>query len=121
MELRVLDGLFSICRLKSAPQDTGAPFWFFSRTDEELSLICPTDTAPEDCEKREDGWRGLRIQGKLDFSMVGVLARITEILAAAQLSVCAVSTFDTDYLFVREKALPGALSALKKAGYTIQG
>ena len=121
MELRVLDEGFSICRLKSAPQDTGMSFWFFSRTDEELSLICPTDAAPGDCEKREDGWKGLRIQGKLDFSMIGILAHLTEILAAERISVCAVSTFDTDYLFVREMALPAALSALEKAGYTIQG
>ena len=74
---------------------------------------------PEDVEKREDGWRALRVEGTLAFSLVGVLSGITAVLAAAGVSVFCVSTFDTDYVLVKETMLKTAVSALQSAGYSV--
>ena len=85
--------------------------------DRERSLVCPTDRVPVATLAREDGWRAFRIEGQLDFSLVGILARISSILAAEEIGIFAVSTFDTDYILVKAENLDRALSALARAGY----
>ena len=120
MELQTLDNDFSVCRLRSTEGvDWSRPFTFFSRTDEELSLVCPSEAAPETAERRNDGWRGFRIQGELDFGLIGILARLSALLAEKQIGIFAVSTYNTDYLFVKQENFDRALDALAKAGYTI--
>ena len=116
MELELLKESFSICRLSSPDDvDMDAEFTFFSRTDGELSLVCPTKAAP-DCEKRVDGRRALRVKGALDFSLVGVIAKISNALAEKKIPVFVVSTYDTDYIFVEEARLDEAVAALEGAG-----
>ena len=120
MELRVLPQVFSICKISDlAHIDLSLPFIFFAKTDEELSLVCETDLAPAHFLAREDGWRGFRIQGVLDFSMVGVLAKISSLLAEREISIFAVSTYDTDYFFTKAETFERAKGALAEDGFTL--
>jgi uncharacterized glyoxalase superfamily protein PhnB len=115
LTLEPLPGAFTVCKPKEAVW-MDRPFHFLARTDNELSLVCPTPDAPSDCEAREDGWRGLRVAGQMEFSLVGILSRLSSALAAAGVSLFAVSTYDTDYLFVKDAAYEKALNALRGAG-----
>ena len=89
------------------------------KTDGELSLVCPTEEVPENTLAREDGWRGFRIEGVLDFSLIGILAKISGILAEEKIGIFAVSTYNTDYIFTKEAAFSRAMDALKAAGYEV--
>ena len=118
MKLGVLKESFSVCKVASYEGvDLDAPFVFTGATDMEKSLVCPTDRVPDATLAREDGWRAFRIEGQLDFSLVGILARISSILAAEKIGIFAVSTFDTDYILVKAENLERALVALARAGY----
>ena len=121
MKLKPLQETLSVCKLTSLEGfDLCSPFYFLGRTDEELSLVCETDRAPEDTTAREDGWRAFRIQGVLDFSLVGILSKISGILAENGIGIFAVSTFNTDYILVKAEAFARALAVLAEAGYTIE-
>lgn len=117
--LAAIPGAFTVCKPSSFVW-MDRPFHFLSRTDRELSLVCPTKDAPADCEAREDGWRGFRVDGVLEFSLVGILSRLTGALAAAGVPAFAVSTYDTDYLFVKEKDYDRARAALSEANCPIR-
>ena len=120
MTIEFLSDLFTVCKI---PHNTPIPagdFVFFSRTDCEDSLVCPTDTAPPSTIAREDGWCGMRIIGPLDFSLIGILARISAVLAEAEIGIFAVSTYDTDYIFIKEENRTKAMTALAAAGYTLR-
>lgn len=120
MELRVLPMAFSVCQVKDfSAVDQHGPFCFTACTDEESSLVCPTDAVPQETLKREDGWRALRVEGVLDFSLIGILARISAILAKQSIGIFVVSTYNTDYVLVKEAKLAQAQEALKQNGYTI--
>ena len=117
----VLSGNYAVCRTvpnNPIPVWANGEFVSLTRTGDELSIVCPSQNVPDDIQ-RESGWRCLRVAGKLDFSLVGVIAQITTILADADVSTFVVSTFDTDYLFVREVDLDGATAALVEAGHSI--
>ena len=119
--LKVLPSTFAICRLNA---DAQVPQWAtgdvvsITRTPDELSIVCPQDDVPEYI-RSELGWRCLRVDGPLDFSMVGVIASLTGTLAAANISVFVVSTFDTDYLFVKERDSDAAVASLNAAGHAV--
>ena len=120
MKLETLDFPLTVCKLQSTEQlDLNRSFFFIGRTDEEVSLVCKTADTPENTLCREDGWRGFRVKGELDFSLVGILAKISGVLAENGISIFAVSTYNTDYILVRQENFESALSALQKAGYTI--
>ena len=119
ISLSALPGAFTVCKPHSFVW-TDRPFHFLSQTDRELSLVCPTSDAPADCDAREDGWRGLRVEGVLAFSLVGILSRLTGALAEAGIPVFAVSTYDTDYLFVKEKDYDRALTAIREANCAVR-
>ena len=120
MDLKPIPHSFSVCKVTSAADvDLTAPFCFVGKTDEELSLVCPTQYAPAACPEREDGWRAFRIQGVLDFSLVGILADISATLARSGIGLFAVSTYNTDYILVREDQFQPALEALARAGHRI--
>ena len=120
MTLQVLPQAFTVCQIKDvASVDFTREFVFLSKTDEELSLVCESQFAPANTTAREDGWRAFRVQGVLDFSLVGILAKLSALLAAHGISIFAVSTYNTDYLLIRAEALERALSALADAGYAI--
>ena len=118
MKIRVLKESFSVCKVASYEGiDLDAPFVFTGSTDRERALVCPSSRVPDATLAREDGWRAFRIEGQLDFSLVGILARISSILATEKIGIFAVSTFDTDYILVKAENLERALVALARAGY----
>ena len=119
MTIEILPADFSVCKVTDYSQvDPNAPYCFLAKTDAENSLVCETGRVPANVIAREDGWRALRIAGTLDFSLVGILAKIAATLADAGVSIFAVSTYDTDYILVKD--LSGAVRALDAAGYKIQ-
>ncbi len=118
MKLRVLEESFSVCKIASYDGiDLATPFVFTGSTDKEKSLVSPSGLVPAVTHAREDGWRAFRIEGTLDFSLVGILARISSVLAAEGIGIFAISTFDTDYVLVKAENLDRALAALGNAGY----
>lgn len=120
MELKKLDYALTICKVASeADIDLNKEFYFIGKTDEEYSLVCITEDTPINTIERDDGWRGFRIQGVLDFSLIGILSKLAGILADNQIGIFAVSTFNTDYLLVKEKNFDKALTVLASAGYSI--
>lgn len=120
MELKKLNYNLTVCKVTSiAALDLSKEFFFIGKTDEELSLVCITEDVPDETIEREDGWKAFRIQGVLDFSLVGILSKISGILADNEIGIFAVSTFNTDYILVKEENFERALSVLDEAGYTI--
>ena len=94
-------------------------FCFTGKTDEEISLVCKTEDVPENTLERDDGWKGFRITGVLDFSLIGILSKISSILAENKIGIFAVSTYNTDYIFVKEENFDKAINALIDSGYDI--
>ena len=94
-------------------------FYFIGRTDEEISLVCKTEDTPAETIERDDGWKGFRIQGMLDFSLIGILSRLSGILADHKIGIFAVSTYNTDYVLVKEENFERALKILASEGYMI--
>lgn len=120
MVLEVLPWDLTVCKVhRPADIDTGAGFFFACRTDEEISLVCRTEDTPGETAAREDGWRAFRVRGVLDFSLTGVLSRLSGVLAEREIGIFAVSTYNTDYILVRREDLERALGALREAGYTV--
>jgi hypothetical protein len=120
--LTLLPAQLSVCRL--APQSplppwAGGELTAFTRTPDELSIVCEQQHVPHGVQA-EKGWRALKVAGPLDFSLTGVLAALAAPLAAAKISIFALSTFDTDYLLVKETTLHEALHTLRNAGHHIQ-
>lgn len=121
MEIERIDGAFTVCKVTElSAVDCGAAYCFTARTDEECSVVCRTEDVPRDTVAREDGWSMFRVTGTLDFSLIGILSKITGALAAADVSVFAVSTFNTDYFLVRQAQEASACIALQSAGYTVR-
>ena len=117
-------GRFAVCKL---PPDSAVPAWatagdLFSvtRTVEELSMVCRQEMVPSGT-RAEVGWRCLRVAGPMPFTLVGVLASLTGPVASAGIGIFVVSTFDTDYLFVKEAELQAAVAALRGAGHSVEG
>lgn len=121
MELKVLPYNFTVCKVSTINHiDLNTEFCFVGKTDDEISLVCKTEDAPTDTTERDDGWKGFRIEGVLDFSLIGILSKISSILAENNIGIFAVSTFNTDYIFVKSENFDRALSALKKNGYFVK-
>lgn len=120
MEIKELSHKLTICKLKSINDiDISKEFYFIGKTDEEISLVCRTEDVPENTVERDDGWKGFRIQGVLDFSLVGILSKLSGILADNGIGIFAVSTYNTDYILVKEENYSKALTALTNAGYSL--
>ena len=120
MELKPIESLFTVCQVADYSQvDLTQPFLFLGKTDQENSLVCPTDRVPANTTRRDDGWRAFRIQGVLDFSHIGILARISAVLAENGVGLFALPTFNTDYILVKEENFSRALTVLEKAGCRI--
>lgn len=94
-------------------------FVIYMKTDEEKSMVCPVSEVPANAIKCDDGWRAFRIQGVLDFSLIGILAKIASVLADNGISIFAVSTYNTDYVMVKKENFQDALEVLAAAGYEI--
>ncbi len=120
MEIKKIECDLTVCKLKSEKDiDLTKKFYFVGKTDEEISFVCLTEDTPTDTLEREDGWRAFRIQGVLDFSLIGILAKISTILAENKIGVFVVSTFNTDYILVKKENIDRALALLELNGYTV--
>jgi hypothetical protein len=124
VKLYVLDELYAVVRCD--PDDDlpswlrGGHFWSATRSDSELSIVCLQDDVPSDASA-ERGWCALEVAGPLDFSLTGVVAALVTPLAEAEVPIFVLSTFETDYILVRERDLPRSVAALTAAGHTIDG
>ena len=122
LTLRVLPTRLAVCRREpEAPLPAWlqrAALWSVTRTSEELSLVVPDDLAPDGWSP-ERGYRALAVAGPLDFALVGILADLAGVLAAAEISIFAISTYDTDLILVRERDLENAVEALEGAGHEV--
>lgn len=120
MEIKSIDYDFTVCKVTDySLVNLDSEFCFVGKTDGEKSLVCATGDVPPNTLEREDGWRAFRIQGKLDFSLIGILSDISSILAENKIGIFAVSTFDTDYILTKKQDHQKALTVLVSAGYTI--
>ena len=110
----------TVCKVQNLSDiDMTAGFYFIGKTDEVLSLVCKTDDTPVNTIERDDGWKGFRIQGILDFSLIGILSRLSGILADHKIGIFAVSTYNTDYILVKKENFDRALNILASEGYTV--
>ena len=123
LSLSVLPDRLAVCRLppgSSMPEPPAGPgLWSLTRTADELSLVLPEEARRPEWQA-ETGWRALRVDGTLDFALTGILASLATPLATAGVSLFAISTFDTDYLLVRERDLNKATEALTAAGHALR-
>lgn len=120
MKLNILTGQFAICKLESMKNINfeNEPN-FLSKTSEEISFVCREEAVPADAITADMGWNGFRIAGTFDFSQVGIIAKISDALAACNIAIFAISTFDTDYIFVKAERFPRAIEILIEDGHTI--
>jgi hypothetical protein len=120
--LTVVAGTFTVCRLgpdEAVPAGMAeSRLVSITRTPHELSIVCPAELAPPGA-RCEGAWKCLEVQGPLPFSATGILASLAVPLAAAGVSIFAISTFDTDYLLVQEAQLARAVAALAAAGHPV--
>lgn len=123
LKMRLFKEKYGICRLES---ESSIPEWarageFFSitKTLDELSIVCAQHNVPEEVKCEKD-WRALKVEGPLDFSLIGILDSISTALAEKDISIFAISTYDTDYVLIKETDLDKAIIALSKKGFEIK-
>ncbi len=122
LHLQVIPDRYGIIKL---PSTSDIPSWVLdcsvyniTKTPDELSIVCSQNVIPEEilCER---GWKGLRVMGHLSFNSTGVVESIAKPLAEDEISIFTVSTFDTDYVFVKESQLDQTVNCLKAAGHHV--
>ena len=120
MEIKIIDRDFSICKVKNySDVDINDSYVFIAKTDKENSLVCETNKVPNNATHIDNGWKAFRIQGILDFSLIGILSKISTLLAENKIGIFAISTFNTDYILTKEENFQKAISVLSKNGYKI--
>lgn len=120
MKIQLLTQNFAICKVSDLPINLiEKDFYFISKTDEEISVVCPLEQLPNNTINITKTWKGFRVVGNLDFSLVGILSNISQVLAKNNISIFAVSTYNTDYIFVKQESLQNAVVALQNEGYEI--
>jgi len=124
LALEKVSTVLAVIRL---PAGSGLPWWAareggflcLTRTPEETSVVCEEQLVPSDVVA-ERGFRALRVAGPLPFHLTGVLASVAAPLADAGVPIFVVSTYDTDYILVRQGDLDGAVGALRGAGHSVR-
>ena len=120
MKLKVIDEEFSVCKVMDySGVNLDKPYVFTGATDEEKSLVFPISDVPENTIERNDGWKAFRIEGVLDFSLIGILSKISSCLAENGIGIFAISTFNTDYILTKTENFNKAQQSLAAQGYTI--
>ena len=121
--LSVLSETFTIHKLspyESIPEEImNCNYYSVSKTENELSLVCSEVIEVQSIES-SNGWKCIKVKGPLDFNLTGILAGISDILAKENISIFAISTFDTDYILVRTQDLSSARTTLRQAGYKFE-
>ena len=121
MDIKVIDKEFAVCKINDVTEVTfNDEFCFVGKTDEEVSLVCSSEFVPKNTIVCDSGWRAFRIEGILDFSLTGILARAADILANAKIPIFAVSTYNTDYILIKNEFFQKALDVLKENNYVIK-
>ena len=121
MDIKVIDKEFAVCKITDVTEvNFNDEFCFVGKTDEELSLVCSSEFVPKNTIVCDSGWRAFRIEGILDFSLTGILARAADILANAKIPIFAVSTYNTDYILIKNEFFRKALDVLKENNYVIK-
>lgn len=122
MEIKRIEYNFSVCKVADySLVKLDSEYSFIGKTDEEKSLVCITEDVPSNVTEREDGWLAFRIQGVLDFTLIGILSEISGILAENKIGIFVISTFNTDYVLTKKENYQRALDVLERAGYKIAG
>lgn len=120
MVIEIIDKQFTICKISDLSEvDFSDEFCFFANTDEELSLVCPIESVPGNVSECNEGWRAFRIKGTLDFSLIGIIAKISTLLADNDIGLFAVSTYNTDYIFTKDVTFKNAINILSDNGYEL--
>lgn len=120
MEIKRIHQNFSVCQVEDySLVNLDSEYNFIGKTDEEKSLVCLTREVPANTIRREDGWKAFRIQGVLDFALVGILAKIATVLAENGISIFAVSTYNTDYVLIKAENYQKGMDVLQAAGYEV--
>lgn len=121
MRILCLSQDFTVCQISSVPHELlEQEYTFLAKTKDELSLVCPTALVPKNTLQKEDNWRCFYLDGVLDFSLVGILAKIATLLSENGISIFALSTYNTDYVLVKQENFRQALNLLSQHGYVIQ-
>ena len=122
LKIKLLDGTYAVCQMENTEK---VPSWVeekvffsFTKTEDEISVVMLQDKISTDIKAEKD-WRILKVEGTLDFSLIGILAKISSVLAENQISIFVISTFNTDYILVKEEKIEKAMTALSEEGYEI--
>lgn len=122
LTLDVLPGRYAVCRLSPDSEVPGwamtGEFWSVTRTLQELSIVCPEDSAADGITS-EVGWRILKCRGPLEFEAIGIMSAIAGPLADAGVSIFPIATYDTDHVLVHESRLDAAVAALTAHGHVV--
>lgn len=120
MEIKKIAYDFSVCKVEDySLVNLDAEYCFVGKTDEEKSLVCLTCDVPGNVTDRDDDWKAFRIQGVLDFSLIGILSKISSLLAENEIGIFAISTFNTDYILTKKENYDKAIDVLNRSGYQI--
>lgn len=118
MKLKLLEETFSIVQLSDMRDiDYSAPFVFVQKTNEEISMVCPVADVPSDVLNRDDNYRGFCIDGKLNYNLIGIAAKISAVLASHTIGLFSVSSCFNQYFFIKADRLTEAKEALAQKGY----
>ncbi|MGF0110677.1 ACT domain-containing protein [Clostridium sp. SGI.024] len=121
MEIKIINKNFSICKVEDLSEvNYSDEFCFIGKTDEELSVVCSTNLVPKNVIECDNGWKAFRIEGILDFSLIGILSKISTLLAENKIGIFAVSTYNTDYILTKEENFEKSIKVLEKNGYIIK-
>ncbi|SUP41673.1 ACT domain-containing protein [Veillonella criceti] len=120
MQLKVIKNTLAVCKVADySDVNWQDEFVFIGKTDEENSLVCSVKYVPQNATQVDTTWRAVRIEGELDFALIGILSKLSTILAEAKIGIFAVSTYNTDYILVKEENFENALTVLSQNGYEI--
>ena len=120
MKLKRMNADFTVCKVKDYSEvNLRADFCFIEKTDEENSLVCRTEDTPDNTVLRDDGWKMFWIEGTLDFSLIGILEKISGILAENKIGIFAISTYNTDYVLMKQEHFSRGMEALEHQGYQL--
>ena len=121
MKLKIIDKEFVICKVKDFSQiNLEDEFLFIGKTDEERSIVCEAKSLPNNCTNIDDGWIAFRIEGQVDFSLIGIISKVSTILAQNKVGIFTLSTYDTDYILVKKDNIEEAKKALREHEYIIE-
>lgn len=120
MNIKLLDYDFSVCKVENYMQvDFDSEYCFAGKTDDENSLVCISDCVPDNATECDNGWKAFKIQGILDFSLIGIISKISALLADSEIPVFVVSTYNTDYFLIKKEYTEKAVKILSDAGYQV--